>query len=218
MPPNKMTTRDAYNDWSATYDTDRNLTRDLDQRVTEQELAAFRAASILELGCGTGKNTAMLAAIGSKVRALDFSPGMIEIARARVTAPNVKFELADITKPWPCRDRSFDLIVCNLVLEHIKEIEFIFAEACRVLIERGHFFICELHPFRQYQGTVARFQRAAQTTHIPAFTHHLSDFTNSARASRLSLRELNEWWHEEDENQRPRLVSLVFEKHAKAEP
>jgi ubiquinone/menaquinone biosynthesis C-methylase UbiE len=213
-----MTIQDAYTDWSRTYDSDRNLTRDLDQRVARQELDRFRCKSILELGCGTGKNTPMLASIGEDVHALDFSAGMIELARAKVTAPNVSFDIADITKRWPANDQSFDLIVCNLVLEHIEDLNFIFAEASRVLNQDGRFFICELHPFRQYLGTQARFQRANDTMQIAAFTHHITDFTNAALAKRLMLTEMKEWWHEEDEGKAPRLISFLFENRVQPDP
>lgn len=213
-----MTIQDAYTDWSETYDSDRNLTRDLDQRVAGPELKRFRCKSILELGCGTGKNTPLLASISEHVLALDFSAGMIEKARAKVTAANVTFESADITKRWPSEDQSFDLIVCNLVLEHIEDLDFIFAEAARVLVSGGRFFICELHPFRQYLGTQARFQRADDTKHIAAFTHHITDFTNAAMANGLILTEMKEWWHEEDETKPPRLISFLFEKRAKSVP
>ena len=185
-----MTIQKAYTDWSATYDSDRNLTRDLDQRVARQQLESFRCKSILELGCGTGKNTPLLASIGEHVHALDFSPGMIEKARAKVTSPNVTLEIADITKRWPSKDQSFDLIVCNLVLEHIEDLHFTFSEASRVLVRGGRFFICELHPFRQYLGTQARFQRADNTKHIAAFTHHITDFTNAGLANELMLKEM----------------------------
>ena len=52
-----MNIQDAYNDWAITYDFDRNLTRDLDQTVTKGTLANRRYHTILEVGCGTGKNT-----------------------------------------------------------------------------------------------------------------------------------------------------------------
>ena len=213
-----MTIQDAYTDWSTTYDSDRNLTRDLDQRVARQQLADLRCKSILELGCGTGKNTPLLASIGAQVHALDFSAGMIEKAQAKVTSPNVTFEIADITKRWPSQDESVDLIVCNLVLEHIEDLNFIFAEALRVLVAGGRFFICELHPFRQYSGTQARFQRADDTKHITAFTHHITDFTNAALANGLMAIEMKEWWHEEDEGKAPRLISFLFEKDGAGRP
>jgi len=207
-----MTIESAYTDWSATYDQDRNLTRDLDQIVARQMLEHVRCRSILEIGCGTGKNTALLAAIGDHVRAFDFSSGMIAQAKEKIRAENVTFAVADITNPWPCEDRCADLIACNLVLEHVENLSFIFAESFRTLMHGGRFFVSELHPFRQYQGTKANFQRDEERTEIPAFVHHLSDFTDAAAAVGLTLRNFKEWWHEEDRNKPPRLVSFVFEK------
>ncbi len=70
----------------------------------------------------------------------------------------------------------------------------------------------ELHPFRQYQGTQANFRNEHETVEIDAFVHHLSDFTEAARKNGLSLKSMKEWWHEEDLNKPPRLVSFLFEK------
>lgn len=207
-----MKVQEAYDDWSATYDSDRNLTRDLDHRAARQTLGRLRFESILELGCGTGKNTDLLSQIGEQVHALDFSAGMIEKAKSKTALPNVTFELADITRPWPCEDASFDLIVCDLVLEHIENISFIFSEGSRVLREHGRFFISELHPFRQYQGSVARFQRANDTTSIAAYVHHLTDFTGAAMASGLAMVSMKELWHDEDLGKPPRLVTFMFAK------
>src|SRR5437660_7047871 len=154
-----MKTQEAYSDWSATYDADRNLTRDLDQRVTRQTLANLSCRSIVELGCGTGKNTALMCEISRQVLALDFSAGMVGRAKEKLQHQNVSFAVVDITGPWPCRDQFADLVVCNLVLEHIRDLSSVFSEASRALITGGCFFISELHPYRQYQGTKARFQR-----------------------------------------------------------
>ena len=136
-----MNIQEAYTDWAATYDSDRNLTRDLDQLVTRETLGNLRCKSVLEIGCGTGKNTALLAQIGERVLALDFSAGMIEKAREKLSLDNVTFDTADITRPWAVQSHSIDLISCNLVLEHIRDLSFIFAEAFRVLVETGRFFV-----------------------------------------------------------------------------
>jgi len=207
-----MTIRDAYNAWSATYDTDRNLTRDLDAQVTRATLAGLSATRILELGCGTGKNTAFLAGIGAPLLALDFAAGMIRQARARVPAAHVAFAVADLTQPWPVAAGSVDLIVCNLVLEHIADLSFIFAEAARCLAPGGRFFVAELHPFKQYQGSKAVYGPEQARVPIPAFVHHISAFLDAAAAAGLTLLSLKEWWDAEDAPAPPRLVSFLFQK------
>jgi ubiquinone/menaquinone biosynthesis C-methylase UbiE len=205
-----MEIQGAYNQWAASYDEDRNLTRDLDRQVTRELLGGRHFDAILELGCGTGKNTLFLAEIGAGVRALDFSEEMLRRAREKVTAPHVTFALADLTRPWPCAGHSADLVAGNLVLEHIAELGFIFGEAARVLQVGGLLFLSELHPYRQYQGSVARFQRGEEITCIGAFVHHLSDFTRAAAEHGLTLHSFHEWWHAEDQGKPPRLVSFVF--------
>ncbi len=207
-----MQTKEAYDEWASTYDFDRNRTRDLDETITRRILGGLRFKSILEIGCGTGKNTSFFAEIGEHVQAVDFSDEMIAQARAKSKAANVTFTVADITEHWPIADASVDLVSCNLVLEHIADLKQVFAEAARVVVPNDTFFISELHPFRQYQGTVANFARDNQTIQIPAFVHHISDFLNAANANGLALSQLNEWWHEEDEGKPPRLVTFAFAK------
>ena len=207
-----MEIQDAYTPWSTTYDSDRNLTRDLDQLATEHALKGRSYQNVLELGCGTGKNTALLSRVSRKILAVDFSPGMLKQAKAKIDAGNVLFVVADLTKPWPCKTESVELIVCNLVLEHIEDLTPIFAQASQALTEGGLFFISELHPFRQYQGTQARFQNDQGTVFIGAFVHHLSDFLESAEQNGFLFKTMKEWWHKEDQNKTPRLVSFTFEK------
>jgi len=208
-----MDIEQAYTDWSATYDQDRNLTRDLDEFVTRETLANLRCNSVLEIGCGTGKNTALLAQISRHVFALDFSAGMIEKARQKISLENVAFAVADLTQPWPVENQAFDLVAGNLVLEHISDLSFVFAQAFRTLDAGGRFFVSELHPFHQYQGSRANFKRGDESTHIPAYVHHISDFIDAGAANHLELAQLKEWWHDEDQNKPPRLVSFMFERH-----
>lgn len=207
-----MNIQAAYNAWAATYDADHNRTRDLDYMATRQILGAQRFGTVVELGCGTGKNTPFYAHIGAHVHALDFSEGMLAQARAKLALSTVHFSVADLTARWPIESEAADLVAGNLVLEHIENLHFICVEARRVLAAGGRFFLSELHPFRQYQGTQANFQRGGEITSIPAFVHHLSDYVSAASANDLKLERLNEWWHVEDENKPPRLITLIFEK------
>ncbi len=207
-----MTIQDAYDRWSITYDSDRNRTRDLDGEVTRKVLGKMRFERILEIGCGTGKNTAFLSGISTSVLALDFSEKMLKKAKQKKFAGEVTFARADITQPWQIAQNMFDLISCNLVLEHIEDLTFIFSEAARVLKAPGYFFISELHPFRQYQGTQANFKNTQETVVIPAFVHHISEFLGAAIHAGFTLIDLQEWWHEEDAGKPPRLLTLLFDK------
>ncbi len=207
-----MDVREAYDRWASTYDADRNLTRDLDARVTRTVLAGIPCTHILELGCGTGKNTAFLAGLGATVHALDFSDGMLKLARARVTHPQVTFVKADLTAAWPCADGTADLVAGNLVLEHIADLPHIFGEAHRCLAPAGRLFICELHPFRQYLGAQAMFERDDVQIAIPATVHHISDFIDAAGAAGFRLAGLREWWDDDARAAPPRLASFLWER------
>jgi len=208
-----MNIQDSYNRWSDIYDTDSNLTRDLDAQITRELLAKQHFGSILELGCGTGKNTVFFAEIGEHVHALDFLQEMINKAKEKIEAGYVRFDIADLTKRWPCEGNAYDLISCNLVLEHIEDIFHIFSEAARTLKSNGIFLLNELHPFRQYGGSKAGFANGDDTVEVEAFVHHISDFIRVAEANGLKLAKFNENWHEEDHGRPPRLVTFVFEKH-----
>lgn len=207
-----MNVRDSYNTWAASYDTDRNLTRDLDERVTHAIMDGMSPRTVLEIGCGTGKNTVFLAQLAERVHAVDFSEPMIRRAQEKVGQGNVSFTVADLTRPWPFAGEVADLVVCNLVLEHIADLPFIFGEAARCLATPGRFFVCELHPFKQYRGTKARLEQDGERVEVPAFVHHISEFVQAAEGAGFRLGGLNEWWHDEDEQAPPRLLSFLFEK------
>jgi ubiquinone/menaquinone biosynthesis C-methylase UbiE len=208
----KMTIQTAYDEWSNAYDHDQNLTRDLDQAITYRVFQQQRFESILELGCGTGKNTALFADIAHAVHGLDFSEGMLELARQKLCHGNIRFSVADLTRPWPCENNAYDLICCHLVLEHIENLSFIFQEASRCLSRGGQFYISEFHPFRQYQGGKARYQQGEQMVAVDSYVHHQSEFLSAAKQQHLSVINSNEYWHEDDAGKPPRLITFLFEK------
>lgn len=216
MPIRATQIQAAYSEWASTYDHDRNLTRDLDAEITRAELHDLRPDTVVELGCGTGKNTVFYAELAPRVEALDFSAGMLAQARTKVHAHHVHFTQTDLTQAWPIPPAHADLIAGNLVLEHIADLGHIFSEAARVLQPGGLLFLCELHPYRQYAGKQARYNQDQATIEIPAWLHHTSEFTEAASAHGFILRRLREWWHDEDRAapapKPPRLISFLFER------
>ena len=210
-----MKIRDAYDAWAGGYDGQENKTRDLDKEITSGVLAGRWFRNILELGCGTGKNTPFYAEIAGSVTAFDFSAAMLDRAREIAGLTNVTFRQVDLRALWPVEDDSMDLVACNLVLEHIEDLGHVFSEAARVLEPGGTFFICEFHPFRQYLGNKATMKTVAVEREIPAFVHHISDFLDAAMASGFTLERFNEWRHAEDEDKPPRLATFLFKKREK---
>ncbi len=99
---------------------------------------------VLDLGCGYGNYAEYFRSIGAKTTGIDGSTNLLNIARAKY--PDVTFVLADLTKPIPLSDESFDLVFCNQVLMDIENIEFVFAEVKRLLKPNGIFYYSIVHP------------------------------------------------------------------------
>lgn len=207
-------TRTAYDLWSATYDTAPNRTRDLDALVLRQQAAlTVEGADVLEVGCGTGKNTEWLAAHARSVTAMDFSAGMLEKARERVRSEQVRFIQHDLRERWPTAPSSVDVVVTNLVLEHVERLEPFFHQAAAVLRPGGRLFVCELHPFRQLSGSQARFapSESAPEQLVTAYRHDVSHYLNAGVAAGLALRHCGEWLEASaDPGAPPRLFSTLW--------
>ncbi len=203
----------AYDQWSHIYETNENATRDLAAKVLRQQYPGVVARDTLEIGCGTGLNTQHLVTVSETVLAVDFSPGMLEKARANVAANNVNFAQLDLQASWTINDDSFDLIVCTLVLEHIADLDHVFQEAARVLRPGGEFFFCELHPFRQLQGRQAQFtDDKGDVVRVTAYLHNVSEYVNTSVKQGFEIVRLDEWYDEGGDNKPPRLVSLRLKK------
>jgi ubiquinone/menaquinone biosynthesis C-methylase UbiE len=207
-----MSVQNSYNTWAKTYDHVENKTRDLDKQATEDTLKKLDFSHVLELGCGTGKNSQWLGENAKRVISIDFSEEMLKIAREKVQIKHLTFFQHDLTENWPVQPDYMDLITCNLTLEHIKDLNFIFQQAYNILKLGGHFFICELHPFKQYKGGKARFETKEGTHILETYMHHVSSFTGAARLNNFRIKKLNEWFDADNEGDIPRLISFVFEK------
>jgi len=73
---------------------------------------------VLELACGTGLWTRHLARAAASVLAVDGSPEVIELNRARTNASNVEYVLADLFT-WDPPAASFDAVFFGFWLSHV---------------------------------------------------------------------------------------------------
>ncbi len=98
---------------------------------------------ILELGCGTGLLTTMLAYAypNAKIVAIDISKTMVQLAKSRKNLESVQFLIRDFRKSWPTG--SFDAVVAALCLHHVsvEDRQKIVTRAAERLMPEGR-FIC----------------------------------------------------------------------------
>lgn len=207
-----MDTRKAYNIWASQYDTNSNKTRDLEGEALRSTLSSIPFEHCLEVGCGTGKNTTWLVGKAKQVTAIDLSEEMLAKAKEKVSSNNVKFKQIDITTDWAFTKELYDLISFSLVLEHMKDLSHIFSQASKFLKTGGYVYIGELHPFKQYSGTKARFDTVAGRQVLECFNHHITDFTEAGKKHRLVLRDIGEYFDDNDRNRIPRILTLMLQK------
>lgn len=207
-----MNIQEAYNTWSDNYDTVINKTRDLEAIALRSMLSDIAPASILEFGCGTGKNTEWLLQKTTALTAVDFSSEMLAKAKQKITAPHVQFVQADIQQPWQFVNTPIALVTCSLVLEHIDALQPVFEKVTATLQPGGYFYMGELHPFKQYGGSKAKFDTTDGVFELTCFTHHLSDFITAAINSGLTVVAAKEWFDEDDRTTVPRILSILFQK------
>lgn len=134
--------------WDAAADSDRVEHYVGDPGTARSELESLfsrlggdpRGGTCVEVGCGFGRMTSVLAERFDRVVALDVSPRMLELARATVTAANVQLELVSGSSLAPVEDGTADALVCYLVLQHLprrEAVEVYLREFARVLAPGG---------------------------------------------------------------------------------
>lgn len=208
-----MNTQQSYNLWSSQYDSNENKTRDLEAKALREMLETISFDSCLEIGCGTGKNTQWLMQKAKHITAVDLSEEMLAKAKEKIKSNHVDFIQADINNDWHFTEKTFDLISFSLVLEHIEILDHVFKEAYKKLNEEGYVYIGELHPFKQYNGTKARFETEQGLHIVSCYNHHISDFILAAEKYGLHLIVLNEYFDNDDRASIPRILTMLFKKN-----
>src|ERR1051325_8145205 len=103
-----------------------------------------RLGNLVELGCGTGFYTPVIAAVADSVVATDLSTGMIAFAKQRTSAANGKFQSEDCQRT-SFSTASFETAFISLVM-HFTEPSKTVAEMHRILKPGGTLIIANLDP------------------------------------------------------------------------
>ena len=82
---------------------------------------------------------------------------MLNLANERRINERAELKKVDLTSEWNVENQFADLVTSILTLEHIENLNHIFLQANMKLKNDGLFFIRELHPFKQYLGSKAKY-------------------------------------------------------------
>lgn len=136
-----MTTEAVYDRIGKTYDQTRKADPAISKKIINH-LSPTKTGQYLDVGCGSGNYTQMIAENGYRICGVDISEEML--AKARNKSRHIEWILGD-ARSLPFQDNQFDGATCTLATHHIKDIEKSFQEVFRVL-KKGRFVIFTSFP------------------------------------------------------------------------
>jgi ubiquinone/menaquinone biosynthesis C-methylase UbiE len=104
--------------------------------------------TVLDAGCGEGRNTRLLAATSTRMVGIDLSPKLIGHAREHEKREplGIRYEVASFTSMPIFVDGSFDAVVSTMALMDGPDFEGAMRELFRVLKPGGDLFFSVIHP------------------------------------------------------------------------
>jgi len=183
----------GYDKWSKTYDTDKNPLIVLEERNLSDSIGNVKNKIVLDVGCGTGRITTKLLRKGAKVFGIDVSPEMLSKAKEKTKKYGSKceFRIASAYK-IPYERNKFDLVVCNLVLSHLKNLNKAMTEISRVLKVKGFLVISDISPEAIRYGARTNFLQNDREYKIANYYHSLEEIFSTFKKSNLAVLELKE--------------------------
>ena len=168
--------REGYDRWSESYDATPNPLVSVDRRHTLRALDAGAGERVLDAGCGTGSHLGSLGAAGCRSVGLDFSRGMLRIARRN--APRAALVQADLNRALPVRRGAFDAVLSALVSEHLADLGRFFGEVFAALHRGGRLVFSAFHPELARAGIEANFERDGTEYRLGAKSYTVDDYLN----------------------------------------
>jgi ubiquinone/menaquinone biosynthesis C-methylase UbiE len=112
------------------------------EQVTDMLLQRRRRGDerVLDAGCGTGHYAVALAQAGFQALGIDYAPGMLAHAQARLTpalSERLNFRRMDLDQRLDLADASFDHVINISVLQNVADPAFTLRELWRVLRPGG---------------------------------------------------------------------------------
>ena len=143
---------EGYRLWADTWDDTPSPIAALEERSLLPWIAALEPRRAVDVGCGTGRWTGRLPAIG-----IDASAAMLAVA-ARKPGLRGRLAVGEATA-LPVADAAADLLLCALTFGHIRDQVAALHEFARVLQPGGTLLLTDFHPEAAAHGWRRTFRR-----------------------------------------------------------
>lgn len=111
-------------------------------------LGNIRGKKILDLGCGEGYNSRLMARKGAEVIGVDFSDKMINLAikLEQKNKQGITYYVLDAANLYLFNNNTFDIVACFMALQDIEKYQDAIKEMYRILKRHGRFVFVIPHP------------------------------------------------------------------------
>lgn len=140
---------DAAESWAEFVRKGKDYHRDeLNNPATFKLIGDIKGKQVLDLACGEGYNSRILAAKGAKVTGVDFSEKMIDLARREEArkSQGINYYVMDASNLEKFSSNRFDLVTCFMALQDMKNFQKAISEVSRVLKNQSRFIFSIPHP------------------------------------------------------------------------
>lgn len=190
----ELSIREGYKIWSEVYDHHFNPLIELEERPLLESIGNVKNKKVLDVGCGTGRISLKLLRKGARIFSIDIIPQMLNKAKekAKKYGGKYEFKLASVYR-IPYKNNEFDVVVCSLLISHLKNLRKAIGEMSRVLKPNGHLIISDQHPTLLAFGlTRTKFFKNGKEYRIKNYYHSLEKIFNLLKENNLRVIELKE--------------------------
>jgi malonyl-CoA O-methyltransferase len=176
----------AYRLWAPTYPPAAHtpLMR-VEERAVRSLLPDLHGATVIDVGCGTGRYLA-LARAGGAARLIGIDPSAEMLARVRAPAAHVA---RGRVEALPVQSAIADVTICALTLGHVPSLRRAFAELARITRAGGTLLCSELHPIGAALGWRRTFTAQGRRFTVQDTGHSLEDWLTASEAAGWVLQE-----------------------------
>ena len=152
--------------WGDSKSTRIRAERRCDYMISQMNIQS--GASVMEIGCGTGKNCYMLAQkTGMNVLGTDLCVPFIEDARKNYQLPNLRYDILDFNQASQFKGEKFDYIIGNGILHHLyHHLDDAFTNMRNLLKENGKIIFLEPNLYNPYVYLIFSYDKLRTLTHL----------------------------------------------------